>query len=171
MVLVISARSRRIRCMKLCYSCNTERPITDFYGHQAMTGGYLGKCKFCCRAATLARRVELAKDPIWAERELARQRDKSRRYRALGKVKKTPTDKKRAAIKRHKLKYPERNAARAAVARAVATGRLKRQSCYCGRSDSEAHHDDYSKPLDVLWLCPTHHAERHVQLRKLQRNH
>ena len=25
----------------------------------------------------------------------------------------------------------------------------------------EAHHEDYSKPLEVIWLCRVHHVEAH----------
>src|ERR1039458_7338116 len=42
-------------------------------------------------------------------------------------------------------------------------GKVKRQPCeVCGAQPAEAHHEDYSKPLDVEWLCPTHHRERDV---------
>ncbi len=40
-------------------------------------------------------------------------------------------------------------------------GLLKRKPCeVCGTWDNlERHHDDYSKPLEVRWLCRTHHLE------------
>jgi ribosomal protein S27AE len=48
--------------------------------------------------------------------------------------------------------------AHAAVARALKDGRLKRKPCeVCGAETVEAHHADYSKPLDVRWLCKPHH--------------
>jgi hypothetical protein len=28
----------------------------------------------------------------------------------------------------------------------------------CGKK-AQAHHDDYTKPLEVVWLCPLHHKE------------
>jgi len=42
-------------------------------------------------------------------------------------------------------------------------GRLRREPCEdCGDPRSEMHHDDYSKPLDVRWLCTTHHRAHHA---------
>jgi len=43
-----------------------------------------------------------------------------------------------------------------------ATRVLERQPCeVCGARPAEAHHDDYSRPLEVRWLCKRHHAEHH----------
>ena len=44
----------------------------------------------------------------------------------------------------------------------IKAGRVTKQPCeICGAELAEAHHDDYNKPLDVRWLCKTHHAEWH----------
>ena len=62
--------------------------------------------------------------------------------------------------KRQRAKFPEKHAARQAVLVALRSGRLKRQPCKrCGHAPAQAHHPDYSKPLDVVWLCPDHHRE------------
>ena len=67
---------------------------------------------------------------------------------------------------------PERARAQAqahhAVSRAVRLGLLTRQPCEeqgCTDPHTEAHHDDYSKPLAVIWLCRTHHRQRHIRLK------
>ena len=40
--------------------------------------------------------------------------------------------------------------------------KIKQRPCeVCGDENSQAHHYDYNKPLDVMWLCPKHHAEWH----------
>jgi hypothetical protein len=58
---------------------------------------------------------------------------------------------------------PEKRHAHAVVKRALAAGTLTRQPCeVCGAEKAHAHHDDYSKPLIVRWLCPAHHAEVHA---------
>jgi ribosomal protein S27AE len=58
--------------------------------------------------------------------------------------------------------HPERNRARARVNYAIRTGKLVRQPCeICGDPKSQAHHEDYSKPLEVRWLCDKHHKETH----------
>ena len=76
---------------------------------------------------------------------------------------------------------PEMRLAHAAVKDAVTSGRMTRQPCeVCGLTPGltipspvqraiqrvVAHHDNYSEPLVVRWLCLSHHAAHHWQLRK-----
>ncbi len=38
-------------------------------------------------------------------------------------------------------------------------GVLKKEPCsVCGNPNSEAHHSNYSRPLEVTWLCRKHHG-------------
>lgn len=54
--------------------------------------------------------------------------------------------------------------ARSALSRALKKGLLQKLPCeVCGNIKSQGHHDDYSKPLQVLWLCPVHHKEKHIK--------
>lgn len=56
--------------------------------------------------------------------------------------------------------YPERKQAHRTVQYAVKTGVLKKLPCEkCGNPKSEGHHPDYSKPLEVVWVCRLHHRE------------
>lgn len=55
--------------------------------------------------------------------------------------------------------------ARHLIHRAIKSGKIKKQPCSaCGDKNSFAHHEDYSKPLDVEWLCRKHHREKHFGL-------
>lgn len=59
-------------------------------------------------------------------------------------------------------KYPEKQRARYLLQRSVKAGATTKGACeVCNSDKSEAHHDDYSKPLDVRWLCRIHHTEVH----------
>lgn len=53
--------------------------------------------------------------------------------------------------------------ARVAVHNALRDGRLtKPEQCTCGSTENiEAHHEDYSKPLEVTWECSKCHGRRH----------
>lgn len=60
-------------------------------------------------------------------------------------------------------RYPEKQRAREILRNEIIQGRIKRQPCeVCGKKDYiHAHHSDYSKPLEIMWLCSVHHAEQH----------
>lgn len=61
-------------------------------------------------------------------------------------------------------KFPERKNAQAKVFRALLSGKLAKQPCFICGEKSEAHHPDYSRPLDVVWLCASHHREAHYNI-------
>lgn len=65
--------------------------------------------------------------------------------------------------KRFREKFPEKARAHDRVRRAIEKGVLVRLPCSsCGSDKSQAHHADYSKPLDVTWLCRRCHDQRHL---------
>lgn len=58
--------------------------------------------------------------------------------------------------------HPIKDRAHHAVRRALKSGALERRPCETCGDAADAHHDDYLKPLDVRWLCRSHHKEWHV---------
>jgi hypothetical protein len=58
---------------------------------------------------------------------------------------------------------PEKYLAHVAVQRALASGKLVKGCCeVCGSTAAvDGHHDDYSRPLEIRWLCRRHHTRLH----------
>ena len=51
------------------------------------------------------------------------------------------------------------------VSNAIRDGKLERgEECFFCGSDAnlQAHHEDYSHPIDVVWLCPSCHGKLHT---------
>jgi len=107
-----------------------------------------------------------------SEAELARYQPK-KRGRPLLPPRALPTDVPQSELARrmgisrqrvHQLLNLEAHRARHAVIRALKKGDLvrPRQCLRCQKEGRlEAHHPDYAKPLDVLWLCPPCHTLVH----------
>lgn len=65
----------------------------------------------------------------------------------------------------NKSEYRKRRLARIKCYHAVESGKIKKDSCIvCGSMDVYAHHEDYNKPLDIIWLCMKHHCEYHRKI-------
>lgn len=47
---------------------------------------------------------------------------------------------------------------------ALERGKIEPCGCEVCASKAEMHHDDYDQPLNVRWLCRTHHLDLHYQL-------
>jgi len=61
-------------------------------------------------------------------------------------------------------KLPNKTLAQYLVRKAIQDGKLTRTSCKeCGELKTEAHHTDYSKPLEVIFLCRKHHKKWHKE--------
>ena len=66
---------------------------------------------------------------------------------------------------RWEQKYPEKRRAHKVVEKALDAGRIQRMDCECcGEKKTHAHHDDYSRPLDVRWLCARCHKREHMMV-------
>lgn len=134
--------------VKTCFVCGATLPIDDFYRHPQMADGHLNKCKECCK--TQAHKYRRLKTEYW--REYDRQRNQTPERKSLA----------YQTTKKLRQLYPERNKARAIVGKAIRSGQLQRQPCaLCGATRTEAHHPDYSKPLEVVWVCRPCHFKIH----------
>ena len=138
-----------------CKHCNTEKPDEGFYASNKT------KCKDCIKAAVTAHRQE--------NLERVRAYDRMRasvphRVAARKSYQATPAyaESHQAAAKRWGAKHPERRKANIALGNALRDGRLFKTPCQaCGEIKVEGHHPDYDQPLDVVWLCGSHHKEVH----------
>lgn len=94
----------------------------------------------------------------WYEENRERRLAAIREYRRSDKGKTVV----RETYQRMRARHPEKLAARQAVLIALRKGDLTKQPCQqCGAAKTQAHHDDYSKPLDVRWLCQPCHVAHH----------
>ena len=83
-------------------------------------------------------------------------------YRKSDKWKKYHTEYNRQWRKKNGIK---KDMIRKKVCLAIKSGKLKREPCkICGKIEVEGHHLDYSKPLEIIWLCREHHREADVKL-------
>ena len=131
--------------MKKCFKCESEKPLSDFYKHAAMKDGYLNKCKECTKKDVRTNRKKNI--TFYREYDRVRGNRQTKEYK-----------------REYRKRYPKKAAARRKVAYNVKKGHMTAKPCeICGEKLTVAHHDDYSKPLDVRWLCQAHHVKWHKE--------
>ena len=68
-----------------------------------------------------------------------------------------------ATRNQHRL-YRFINPEKKSASNKVSCAKLEKQPCeVCGSLNTQAHHDNYSKPLEVRWLCQLHHSRIHME--------
>jgi hypothetical protein len=154
--------------MKICIRCKKPKSSDEFYTHPEMADGHLNKCKECCKFE--------AKKHRRGNRETLREYDHQRNaepHRVVAKFFYNQSPKGRAASARASRKWWDKNP-RKRAAQLLFNNRkrydltLATKPCQrCGAVNSHAHHENYDKPLEVVWLCPPHHRERHREMKAL----
>jgi hypothetical protein len=145
LIMTCLSANCEVICMstKVCFKCNQEKPLSAYYRHPQMAGGHLNKCKECKKEDVRGNRK--AKLAYYREYDRERGSRQSPEY-----------------CKEYLAKYPEKYKTHNAVNNAVRDGRLVKAPCIiCGASKAHGHHDNYGRPLDVVWLCAAHHKQRH----------
>lgn len=142
---------------KRCSTCGISKPLDAF--RRPMKRGqikYRHECLDC--ESAYYRSAEYKK----------KANSKARQYREEGRY----VDRDSKHLERLREVTKQKQRARRLVADAILSGAIKRatECSVCGAPDSrqpgnrslvQAHHDDYSKPLEVRWLCRPCHVAHH----------
>ena len=137
--------------IKKCTCCGETKPLAEYQKRAMSKDGVTASCKSCLSKRDANR---FKNDP--------RVKDRHRVYQS------TEAGKESANRSRKKWlgENPEKRAAHVILGNRIRDGKItKPESCEkCGASGRiEGHHHDYSKPLDVTWLCRMCHVAQHHQ--------
>ncbi len=132
--------------MKTCTRCGETKPFSSYYKMKAGLHGLEARCKDCVRV--------LKRAHAHAHPEKAREQSRAKYAKNA--------ENRRAQARAYRAANKDKCAARWKVKEALRSGKLTRPAVCsdCGQPGArvEAHHRDYSKPLDVKWLCSLCHA-------------
>ena len=131
--------------MKWCPKCKTNKDWSEFSRSKSTKEGLQGWCKECHKKES--HDWYLANSKLAIEHSAKWRKDNPERAAKSN----------ARHSRKYRIRYPEKAKARAAVRKALADGRLTKEPCHCGETNVQGHHKDYSKPLDVEWLCSKHH--------------
>ena len=132
---------------KTCSACKCIKPVDEFFRRKRGSEDRQGWCKICANKGVRDSYHRLKSDPVWHSKWKARMRANFH----------TP----HGAFKQQ---------ARSVLNARIRWGKLNRPA-HCSKCGKEgkihAHHADYSKPLEVVWLCSRCHWNLHTEMNKL----
>ena len=133
---------------KICFKCLDKKPLGAFYKHSQMADGHLNKCKECTKNDVNKHRQENL--------------EKIRTYDKMRSSMPHRVSSRRQITKAYSAKFHGRKRANAMLRAAVIKGEIKAHPCFVCGLKAVAHHPDYDRPLDVVWLCQSHHKQAHA---------
>ncbi len=148
--------------MRVCTKCGDEKPLSGYYKHPAGKDGRDTTCAECRKSYVRANRAERIEYYRAYDRQRAKHpgRVRARADYAMANPRPRPEP------------DPVKRAARVAVGNALRDGKLLRptQCDVCATPCTpHGHHDDYTKPLDVIWCCTACHGLIHAYWRAQDR--
>jgi len=171
--------------LKTCSRCKLTRPVSEFTKNRSKKDGLSCECR-SCKAESQARYLNSDKGRKAVQRAVkkyqatgggkeafnkatakycASEHGKRKRseYYSLPEVKDMRRDKGRDYYKKRKKEHPEKYRAYCKLKYALESGKIKKpdkcEDCPATKN-IQAHHEDYSKPYNVNWLCPKCHRRR-----------
>lgn len=151
-----------------CCACRKPKLPADFFKHAGMSNGLNPRCKSC----RIRRRPQTDPDKLKQTRHernsyYKRNRDAFIEYNKEYYSTPDQVNKQKARLAAYRNNNPEKRLAKTAVNNAVRNGRLIKPDCCerCGAPTQKerlhGHHADYSRQLDVEWLCQPCHGKEH----------
>lgn len=131
---------------RICFICKVNKPLEEFWNDKRRP---LGKAYFCKDCGRIKRR-ERDNSPKYLKKHKLYQT--SKRGIMLRRLRQ------RKDYKENKYKY----IAKKIIKELTKDGKIIPKICeMCGNKKTIAHHPDYSKPEEVIWLCQKHHSMVH----------
>jgi hypothetical protein len=172
---------------KVCTKCKESKPCEEFHKNARYKCGYNARCKVCMKQYVQeneSHEWKLAARKRYREknRERIRQQDREAyrenpdKFRAKAREAQkryfqTPKGREKYRLEGLKLRklYPEKARARSLLSNAICEGKIIRPSAcsLCGTTETkiQAHHPDYSKTYDVIWVCRSCHFMVHDRIK------
>lgn len=111
----------------------------------------------------MCRKCSNERAKIWRSKN----KDKIRKYFKKYGKEYTKSGKAIISVNKWKARNKEKNSIYLKVFYEIKMGRMIKGECeVCGNPKVDGHHKDYSKPLEVTWLCRKHHKEEHNRILK-----
>ena len=145
---------------KSCKCCEHVLPLTEFHKHKGFKDGHRSVCKVCVRVKNKEYYEENKEEH---KKRVLRWREKNREKYEEGVKRASIVHKERKRV--YAARYPHKVKAGKLLGYAIYKGQIKKsQQCQlCGAKNEKivGHHFDYSKPLEVTWLCECCHKYIH----------
>ena len=146
---------------KMCSRCGKNKELDMFYKKYSSRNGYASECKAC--------KLELCRKYRKTDKGRAvEERRRNTKKRKIYLEEYYQSDKYKERVRSRNKRYYKKNQNKILAHRKlnnlIRVGKLvKPQECFeCGAvARLDAHHEDYSKPLDVVWLCRSCHLKKH----------
>ncbi|MGC1177023.1 MAG: hypothetical protein WA843_03035 [Candidatus Saccharimonadales bacterium] len=151
---------------RICTVCKVLKPITDFNKSSKGKDGYNAQCSKCKYAKTGRKNFLENKEKCYAN---AAKWNKANREIVNKRTRERYAFDKSSIVERDR-RHAEKKKAQHLLQTYVQRGKILKPSicsiCNCESKRIEGHHADYSKPLEVIWVCSSCHHNIHKSLKE-----